>query len=33
VITGSLVTTKAANAGDRFRFVVDGLGEVELGVE
>jgi len=33
VITGSLITTKFAVAGDFFRFAVDGLGEVELRVD
>lgn len=33
VITGSLVTTKSVRAGDRVRFVLDGLGEVQLSVE
>jgi 2-keto-4-pentenoate hydratase len=33
VITGSLVTTKFAKAGDFIRFSVDGLGDVELRVD
>lgn len=33
VITGSLVTTKFVKPGDRVRFAVDGLGEVELRVD
>lgn len=33
VITGSLVTSKTVQPGDRVRFSLDGLGEVELGVE
>ena len=33
VITGSIVTTKFAKAGDFIRFSVDGLGEVELRVD
>ena len=33
VITGSLVTTKFAKAGDRVRFSVESLGEVELRVD
>lgn len=33
VITGSLVTTKAMNAGDRARFSLEGLGDVELRVD
>ena len=33
VITGSLITTKFAQAGDLIRFAVDGLGEVELRVD
>lgn len=33
VITGSLVTTKYAKAGDLIKFAVDGLGEVELRVD
>ena len=33
VITGSLITSKAAKAGDRVEFTVDGLGKVELAVD
>jgi 2-keto-4-pentenoate hydratase len=33
VITGSLITTKYAKAGDFIQFSVDGLGEVELRVD
>jgi 2-keto-4-pentenoate hydratase len=33
VITGSLVTTKTAKAGDLFQWAIDGLGEIELRVE
>lgn len=33
VITGSLVTTKTAKAGDLFQWAVEGLGEIELRVE
>jgi 2-keto-4-pentenoate hydratase len=33
VITGSLITTKFAAAGDLIRFAVEGLGEVELRVD
>ncbi len=33
VITGSLVTTKEAKAGDLVQWAVDGLGEIELRVE
>jgi 2-keto-4-pentenoate hydratase len=33
VITGSLVTTKSASAGDRVRFSLESLGEVELQVD
>jgi 2-keto-4-pentenoate hydratase len=33
VITGSIITTKAVNAGDRVAFEVEGLGTVELRVE
>jgi 2-keto-4-pentenoate hydratase len=33
VITGSIITTKAAQAGDLVRFAVDGLGDVELRVD
>lgn len=33
VITGSLVTSKTVQPGDVVRFALDGLGEVELGVD
>jgi 2-keto-4-pentenoate hydratase len=33
VITGSIITTKTVQAGDRVTFAVDGLGEVELRVD
>ena len=33
VITGSIITTKVARAGDLVKFAVDGLGEVELRVD
>ena len=33
VITGSIITTKAASAGDLVRFSVEGLGDVELRVD
>jgi 2-keto-4-pentenoate hydratase len=33
IITGSIVTTKAAHAGDRVRFDVEGLGTVELEID
>jgi 2-keto-4-pentenoate hydratase len=33
VITGSLITTKNAAAGDEFRFVLEGIGAVELRVD
>lgn len=33
VSTGSLVTTRFPAAGEHYRFTVDGLGEVEIGVE
>lgn len=33
VITGSLITSKAVKAGDRVKFALEGLGEVELRVD
>jgi 2-keto-4-pentenoate hydratase len=33
VITGSIITTKTVQPGDRVKFAVDGLGEVELRVD